>query len=94
MADDLLARMEALREWLQNRGWPSNEHAATLTEAIARLRSQEATVRECAEICQQIIDERTAVASRGDEGAAYEADWTRTIKAAILSRFGLTEKKG
>lgn len=42
-ARDLLARMEALREWLQDRGWPSNEHAATLTEAIAALRSQEAS---------------------------------------------------
>ena len=62
-------------------------HLLFIEQQIAK--SQEATVMECAEACDKIIAERTAIASRGDEGAAYEADWTRSIKAAILSRFGL-----
>lgn len=64
--------------------------ADTGIERMVSLRELTAAVlaeREaCAEVCDRIATTRYEVASRGDEAAAYEADWTRDIAKAIRAR--------
>ena len=79
MTPSLLARMEAAINWIQGQNRTGhNPHVDTLTEALAALRSQEATVRECAETALREFE---------------SADHGCRISDAILARFGLKGEK-
>lgn len=59
----------------------ADEINAAHTQAVRRAVEEE---RERVRlIVQGIIDEKDATASRGDEAAAYEADWARSVLSTV-----------